>query len=286
MIIRVNGNQKWLDVMGRQKCGNMRILISWIIVSWLDWLWYLWFVIYLRFYVHAGKCWELSIYVWRFVATPEVRLDTEFTVLLVHVLNVSHPVALEGSSRYARESVERFIRKYTKLSPVLVGEHAHKFSWLAVDSRLDITIADKPSGFQAPSFKIYKYELSEGLSVIFEVEVRIIRRFISPEYLYEELDKERTDFLPQYWREKENTSCRVSSNSWVWSVETKRNEAPCFNSEFDKLPSRVGYPIRTSEGLRCSGILSCVFDNKQSCKWKIVRMCDREVSVEFPPEWS
>jgi hypothetical protein len=43
--------------------------------------------------------------------------DTEFTVLLVHVLNVSHPLALEESSNYARE-LERFLRKYTKLSPV------------------------------------------------------------------------------------------------------------------------------------------------------------------------
>ena len=140
--------------------------------------------------------------------------DTEFTVLLVHVLNVSHPVALEGSSKYARELVERFIRKYTKISPVLVGEHAYKFSRLAVDSRLEITFVGKPSGFQAPSYKVYKYELSEGLSVIFEVEVRIVRRFISPGYLYEELNIERTDFLPQYWREREDSvCCRVTTNN-------------------------------------------------------------------------
>jgi hypothetical protein len=128
---------------------------------------------------------------------------------------VSHPVALEGSSKYARELrvVERFIRKYTKLSPVLVGEHAYKFSRLAMDSRLQITFMGKPSRFQAPSFKIYKYELIESLSVIFEVEVRITRRFINPGYLYEELNIERTDFLPQYWRERENNvSCRVTSN--------------------------------------------------------------------------
>jgi hypothetical protein len=53
--------------------------------------------------------------------------NTEFTVLLVHVLNVSHPAALEVSSRYARELVERFLSKYTKLSPVSVGDHPHKF---------------------------------------------------------------------------------------------------------------------------------------------------------------
>jgi hypothetical protein len=138
--------------------------------------------------------------------------DTEFTVLLVHVLNVSHPIALEGSSKYARELVERFLRKYTKLSPVLVGEHAHKFSRLAADSRLEITFVGKPIGFQAPSFKVYRYELSEGLCVIFEVEVRIIRRFISPGYCFEDLDIERTDFLPQYWADRESdTPCRIVS---------------------------------------------------------------------------
>jgi hypothetical protein len=82
--------------------------------------------------------------------------DTELTVLLVHVLNVSHPAALEGSSRYARELVERFLCKYTNLSPVFVGEHAHKFLRLAVDSRLEITFVGKPDGFQAPSFKVYR----------------------------------------------------------------------------------------------------------------------------------
>jgi hypothetical protein len=137
--------------------------------------------------------------------------DTEFTVLLVHVLSVSHPVALEGSSRYARELVERFLRKYTKLSPVLV-EHVHKFSRLAADSRLEITFVGKPVGFQGPSFKVYRYESSEGLCVIFEVELRIIRRFISPGYCFEELDIERTDPFPQYWRERENSGCcRVTS---------------------------------------------------------------------------
>jgi hypothetical protein len=64
--------------------------------------------------------------------------------------------------------------------------------------------------------KIYKYELSEGLSVIFEVQVGITRRFISPGYLYEELNIERTDFLPQYWREREiSVCCRVTSNTGI-----------------------------------------------------------------------
>jgi hypothetical protein len=118
--------------------------------------------------------------------------DIEFTVLLVHVLNVSHPAALDGSGKYAREVVvERFLRKYTNLSPVLVGEHAHKFLRLAADSRLEMTFVGKPHGFQAPSYKVYKYEVSEGLCVVFEVEVRIIRRFMAPGSVYVELEIER-----------------------------------------------------------------------------------------------
>jgi hypothetical protein len=38
---------------------------------------------------------------------------------------------------------------------VLVGEHAHKFLRLVVDSKLEIKFAGKPSGFQAPSYKVY-----------------------------------------------------------------------------------------------------------------------------------
>jgi hypothetical protein len=34
-------------------------------------------------------------------------------------------------------------------------------------------------------------ELSEGLSVVFEVEVRLIRRFMAPGCMYEELHIER-----------------------------------------------------------------------------------------------
>jgi hypothetical protein len=132
--------------------------------------------------------------------------------LLVHVLNVSLPAALEGPGRYARELVERFLRKYTNLSPVLVEEHAHKFLILAADSRLEITFVGRPHGFQAPSYKVYRYELSEGLCVVFEVEVRIIRRFVAPGGMYEELQIERIDCLPQYWREREDhVYCRVPS---------------------------------------------------------------------------
>jgi hypothetical protein len=115
------------------------------------------FVIYLGLYVCEWKCWYSQVYVWLCVATPEVRLEIPDLQFYWYVLNLSHPVALEGSSKYATELVERFIRKYTKLSPVFV-EHDYKFSRLAVNSRLEITIVGKPSGFQTPIQSLYNFK--------------------------------------------------------------------------------------------------------------------------------
>jgi hypothetical protein len=69
---------------------------------------------------------------------------------------------------------------------------------LAADSRLEIAFVGRPVGFQAPSYNIYKYEPSAALSVLFEVEVRVIRRYINPEYEYVIVEIERTDYIPQY----------------------------------------------------------------------------------------
>jgi hypothetical protein len=125
-------------------------------------------------------------------------LHVEFTVLYVHVLYVSHPLALEGSSTYAKELVQRFFRKYTNIDPDRVDAHARKFLRLAADSRIEIAFVGKPRNYQAPSYRIYKYDTSESLTVVFEVEVRIIRRYINPGYDYAEIEIEGTDFLSTY----------------------------------------------------------------------------------------
>jgi hypothetical protein len=119
----------------------------------------------------------------------------EFTVLYVHVLNVSPPLALERSSAYAKELVQRFFCRYTNIDPAHVEAHARKFLRLAVDSRIEIAFVGRPRIYQVPSYTIYKYEALEALTVIFEVEVRIIRRYINPGYDYAEIEVERTDFL-------------------------------------------------------------------------------------------
>jgi hypothetical protein len=137
--------------------------------------------------------------------------DTEFTVLFVQVLHVSNPHALHGSGVYARELVERFFRKYTNIDPKLVEPHAHKLLGLVADSRLEIAFVVHPIRFQAPSHKIYKYEPSAGLTVVFEVEVRTLRRYIHPGYAYDVFETERTDCLSQYSAGlRENTDIRVT----------------------------------------------------------------------------
>jgi hypothetical protein len=141
--------------------------------------------------------------------------DTEFTVLLVQVLNVSHPLALEGSSVYARQLVEGFFRKYTQIDPSLVEPHANKFLRLTAESRLEIAFVGHPVGFQAPSYKIYKYEPAGALSVVFEVEVRIIRRFINPGYEYAALEIERTDYIPQYLSDYAYSRVACSENEYA-----------------------------------------------------------------------
>ena len=45
----------------------------------------------------------------------------EFTILLIHVLHTSHPAALEGSTRYAREIVDRFLASIPTLTLVTLN---------------------------------------------------------------------------------------------------------------------------------------------------------------------
>jgi hypothetical protein len=77
--------------------------------------------------------------------------DVEFTVLYVHVLNVSHPLALEGQSTYAKQLVQRFFRTHKNTDPAQVEAHVRKFLRLAVDSRIEIAFVRKPRSYQAPS---------------------------------------------------------------------------------------------------------------------------------------
>jgi hypothetical protein len=94
--------------------------------------------------------------------------------------------------------VQRFFRRYTNIDPIRVEAHVRKFLRLATDSRIEIAFVGRPRSYQGPSYRIYKYETWEALTVIFEVDVRIIRRLINPGYDYAKIEIERTDFLSAY----------------------------------------------------------------------------------------
>jgi hypothetical protein len=91
----------------------------------------------------------------------------EFTVLLIHVLHVSHPAALEGSSRYAREIVDGFFIRHTSIDLSHIEPHNDKFRNLKVESRLEIAFVGKPKGLKVPNYNIYRYELAEGFAIVF-----------------------------------------------------------------------------------------------------------------------
>jgi hypothetical protein len=102
-----------------------------------------------------------------------------FTVLLLHVVASTSPTALQNSDLFALALVTNFFRKYTKISPERIDEHAHKFKHLEGDSRLEIAFEGKPKGFQAPSYKVFTNENQNG-TVVFDVETRIVQRYITP----------------------------------------------------------------------------------------------------------
>lgn len=104
----------------------------------------------------------------------------EFVFLLIQVLHVWHPAVLEETTLYAREIVDRFFSKYIKIDVSHIEPHNNIFRNLISESRLEIDLAGRPRGFKVPNYKIYKYEHLGGLAVVFEVETRLIKRYITP----------------------------------------------------------------------------------------------------------
>jgi len=88
----------------------------------------------------------------------------EFKVSLVHLIQMSQPSALLGSTAYTRDLVERFFTKYTRIDLIEFEPHNHKFRNLIASSRLEIAFDGRPKGYKIPNYKIYKYEDSKGLA--------------------------------------------------------------------------------------------------------------------------
>ena len=91
--------------------------------------------------------------------------------------------------------MHRFFCEHTQIDVNHIEPHNPKFCNLVVESRLEIAFAGRPKGFKVPNYKIYKYEHSEGLAVVFEVQTRLIKRYIPPHCDFDILERERTDFL-------------------------------------------------------------------------------------------
>ena len=84
---------------------------------------------------------------------------------------------------------------HTQIDTSHIEYYNYKFRNLTVDSRLEIAFAGRPKNFRVPNYKIYKHEHSEGLSVVFDVETRLIKRYIPSNCDFDILEIERTDYL-------------------------------------------------------------------------------------------
>ena len=120
----------------------------------------------------------------------------------MHVLCVSHPSVLNGSTDYAQDIVANVFRDHTHFSPDLVKQPAWKFIGFKAGSKLEIAFEGLPHSYRAPRYKVYKYQRSEGFTAYFEVEVRILKRYIPPGTHYDLVEIERTDYLPIVWNNR------------------------------------------------------------------------------------
>ena len=179
-----------------------------------------------------------------------------FTVLLVHVVAATSPNALQDSNVFALALVKNFFRKYTRVRPERIDEHAHRFKHLGVDSRLEIAFEGTPKGFQAPSYKVFTNENSNG-TVVFDVETRIVQRYITPGCTYNDLEIERTDFLSTYCGETFEEE--VYSEPSAGTSRTPEGPPPHRYSAFPRqgeymVPRKETYQIPTNRKVERPGV--------------------------------
>jgi len=98
--------------------------------------------------------------------------------------------------RYAREIVDGFFKEHTVIDISYIESHNQKFCNLVVESRLEIAFAGKPKRYKVPNCNLFKFEHSEGLTIVSEVETRLIKRCIPPHGEFDLIEIERTDYVP------------------------------------------------------------------------------------------
>jgi hypothetical protein len=64
---------------------------------------------------------------------------------------------------------------------------------------MELVFERKANGFQVSSYKVFKNEYPNG-TVVFNVESRIVQRYITLGCTYKDLEIERTDSSSHIWR--------------------------------------------------------------------------------------
>jgi hypothetical protein len=123
----------------------------------------------------------------------------------------------------------------------MIDDHAHKCQHLEVDSRLEIAFEGKPKGFQAPSYKVFTNENSNG-TVVFDVETRVVQRYITPGCTYNDLEIERTDYLSDNSAQSLETGLYVEPT--VGSSRAPERTPSC---RFSKFPRHGEYMVPRQE---------------------------------------
>jgi hypothetical protein len=98
-----------------------------------------------------------------FCCLGRVFFAKEFTVLLVHVLHVSHPSALKGSTTYSRELVDRFFKKHIHIDVSQTEQPTHSLRNLIASSRLEIAFEGRPKGYRTPNYNVYRTRILQDL---------------------------------------------------------------------------------------------------------------------------
>lgn len=120
-----------------------------------------------------------------------------YTHLLVNIVAVSDPRALTQIDDIARRIITRFFLEHTELSVTDLEPHYSKFDNLQVHSRIEIAFLGKPFRFRVPDYRVYTHTNGEFF-IVFDLETRLIHRFVETGVIYRPIEIERTDFMPTY----------------------------------------------------------------------------------------
>lgn len=94
--------------------------------------------------------------------------------------------------------MDKFFKKYTHRDLSQIEPYTHKLRNLIASSWLETVFEGRPKGYNTPKYNVYKYEHSQGLTVLFQVEVRLVKQYVPPNCNYDSLEIERTAYLPLY----------------------------------------------------------------------------------------